>query len=40
MKGDLGAYSSEYFQVQSDGALFYKTIIGRDDIPEFTKKTW
>lgn len=38
MKGDLGDFSSEEFQNQSDGALFYKTSIGRDDMPEFTKK--
>jgi len=38
MDGELGDFSSEDFQVQSDGALFYKTTIGRDDMPEFTKK--
>jgi len=38
MNGDLGDFSSEEFQEQSDGALFYKTTIGRDDMPEFTKK--
>lgn len=38
MNGDLGDFSSEEFQKQSDGALFYKTTIGRDDMPEFTKK--
>jgi len=38
MNGDLGDFSSEEFQNQSDGALFYKTTIGRDDMPEFTKK--
>jgi mono/diheme cytochrome c family protein len=38
MKGDLGDFSSAEFQKQSDGALFYKTTIGRDDMPEFTKK--
>ena len=38
MNGDLGDFSSEEFQEQSDGALFYKTSIGRDDMPEFTKK--
>ena len=38
MNGDLGDFSSEDFQAQSDGALFYKTTIGRDDMPEFTKK--
>jgi len=38
MEGDLGDFSSEEFQAQSDGALYYKTTIGRDDMPEFTKK--
>ena len=38
MEGDLGDFSTEEFQAQSDGALFYKTTIGRDDMPEFTKK--
>ena len=38
MNGDLGDFSSEDFQAQSDGALFYKTTIGREDMPEFTKK--
>jgi len=38
MDGDLGDFSSKEFQAQSDGALFYKTTIGRDDMPEFTKK--
>ena len=38
MKGDLGDFSSALFQKQSDGALYYKTTIGRDDMPEFSKK--
>lgn len=38
MKGDLGDFSSADFQKQSDGALFYKTIEGRDDMPAFKKK--
>ena len=36
--GDLGDFSSEEFQVQTDGELFYKTSFGRDDMPEYTKK--
>ncbi len=36
--GDLGDFSTEEFQSQSDGALFYKTTFGRDDMPEYTKK--
>ena len=38
MKGDLGDFSSAKFQKQSDGALFYKTTFGRDDMPDFSKK--
>ena len=38
LEGDLGDFSSEEFQAQSDGALYYKSIIGRDDMPEYTKK--
>ena len=36
--GDLGDFSSVLFQSQTDGALFYKTSFGRDDMPEYTKK--
>jgi mono/diheme cytochrome c family protein len=38
IEGDLGDFSSEEFQAQSDGALFYKTTFGRDDMPEYIKK--
>ncbi|MDT8414809.1 MAG: cytochrome c [Flavobacteriaceae bacterium] len=38
LKGDLGDFSSEDFQKQSDGALFYKSYEGRDDMPNFRKK--
>ena len=38
LKGDLGDFSSPEFQKQTDGALFYKTSFGRDDMPEYTKK--
>jgi len=37
-EGDLGDFSSAEFQGQSDGDLFYKTKIGRDDMPNFEKK--
>jgi mono/diheme cytochrome c family protein len=36
--GELGDFSAEEFQAQTDGALFYKTTFGRDDMPEYTKK--
>lgn len=38
VEGDLGDFSSAEFQSQTDGALFYKTSIGREDMPEYTKK--
>ncbi len=38
VEGDLGDFSTAEFQAQSDGALFYKTTEGRDDMPEYTKK--
>ncbi len=37
-EGDLGDFSSEEFQTQTDGAIFYKSTFGRDDMPEYTKK--
>ena len=36
--GDLGDFSSEEFQAQSDGTLFYKTSFGKNDMPEYVKK--
>jgi mono/diheme cytochrome c family protein len=33
-----GDFTDEDFQSQSDGVLFYKTWIGRDDMPAFDKK--
>lgn len=38
IEGELGDFSSEEFQAQSDGALFYKSYIGRDDMPNYEKK--
>ena len=38
VEGDLGDFSSEEFQAQSDGALFYKSYIGRKDMPNYEKK--
>ena len=38
MKGDMGDFSSEEFQSQTDGTLFYKITTGRDDMPNFDKK--
>jgi len=38
LEGDLGDFSSKVFQSQSDGALFYKSYIGRKDMPNYEKK--
>jgi len=35
---EAGDFSTAEFQNQSDGALFYKTTEGRDDMPSFKKK--
>jgi len=37
-EGDLGDFSSDDTQDQSDGALFYKITEGRNDMPNFKKK--
>jgi len=37
-KGDLGDFSTEEFQSQTDGELFYKVSTGKDDMPNFKKK--
>ena len=33
-----GDFSTTAFQKQSDGAIFYKTATGREDMPSFKKK--
>lgn len=33
-----GDFTTEEFQAQTDGELYYKTTEGRDDMPEFKKK--
>ncbi|HEY6503815.1 MAG TPA: c-type cytochrome [Chitinophagaceae bacterium] len=38
LKTEPGDFSKADFQSQSDGALFYKTSEGRDDMPGFKKK--
>lgn len=38
MKGDLGDFSSEKFHNQTDGEMFYKTKVGRADMPGYAKK--
>jgi hypothetical protein len=35
---EVGDLTSEDAQKQSDGALFYKTLEGRDDMPSYKKK--
>lgn len=37
-EGDLGDFSTAEFQSQTDGELFYKSTMGRNDMPEFIKK--
>jgi len=37
-EGDLGDFSSDDTQSQTDGELFYKISKGRDDMPRFEKK--
>lgn len=38
LDGDLGDFSTEEFQKQTDGSLFYKTKVGRNDMPSYSKK--
>ncbi len=38
VEGDLGDFSSAEFWSQSEGAIFYKSYIGRKDMPNFEKK--
>ena len=38
VEGDLGDFSSAEFQKQTDGVLFYKSYIGKDDMPNYEKK--
>ena len=38
VEGDLGDFSSEDYQAQTDGELFYKSSFGYKDMPEYTKK--
>jgi mono/diheme cytochrome c family protein len=35
---EIGSFVSEAFKGQSDGAIYYKTFVGRDDMPSFQKK--
>ncbi len=37
-EADLGGFSTEEFQSQTDGKLFYKPTFGRDDMPNHEKK--
>ena len=38
LKTEPGNFSTAEFQAQTDGALFYKSSEGRDDMPSFKKK--
>jgi mono/diheme cytochrome c family protein len=35
---EIGDFTEDGFKAQSDGSLYYKTFIGRDDMPSFEKK--
>jgi len=35
---EMRDFSSEEVQAQTDGALYYKSIIGKDEMPNFEKK--
>ena len=34
----MPGFATEAFQAQSDGALYYKTVFGRDEMPSYEKK--
>jgi mono/diheme cytochrome c family protein len=38
LKTESGDFSKATFQAQTDGAIFYKTSTGRDDMPKFKAK--
>jgi len=38
LETEMRDFTSEDVQAQSDGALYYKSIIGRDEMPNFEKK--
>ena len=38
LKSSPGDFSSKEFQAQKDGALFFETSVGRDEMPGFDKK--
>ena len=38
LKTEAGDFSKADFQAQTDGAIFYKSSEGRDDMPSFKKK--
>ena len=38
LKTETGDFSAKAFQDQVDGAIYYKAIIGRDEMPNYEKK--
>ncbi|NTW25931.1 MAG: cytochrome c [Lentimicrobium sp.] len=38
LKTDCGDFSTKAFQDQTDGEIYYQSIIGRDEMPNFEKK--
>jgi mono/diheme cytochrome c family protein len=38
LKSDVGNFSTKAFQAQSDGDMYYKSFVGRDEMPNYEKK--
>ncbi len=38
LKTDCGDFSTKAFQDQTDGEIYYQSIVGRDEMPNFEKK--
>lgn len=38
LKSPIVSFASKEFQAQSDGAIYYKTMFGKDEMPAFDKK--
>ena len=38
MEAEMHLFNTEDFQAQSDGVIYYQSIVGRDEMPNFEKK--
>lgn len=38
MKTEMPSFANKAFQAQTDGEIYYQSIIGRDEMPNFEKK--